>query len=202
MTTVKLVWLPIVLSLAGCSSNVPKRIHPPGVDANAAGRAAVEQYDANGDGKIDAAELEIAASLLSAMATLDTDGDGAVSAEEVAARIRKWQDDKVGLMGVDCQVSYQGRPLAGATLIFEPEEFLGGSVTACTGTTGNAGKATLSIPDAPHKLQGAAPGFYRIKITSPSVEIPAKYNTETTLGREIASDVASGTVGVQLNLRK
>jgi hypothetical protein len=31
------------------------------------------------------------------------------------------------------------------------------------------------------------PGIYRVEITHPSVKIPAKYNTETTLGIEITS---------------
>ena len=33
------------------------------------------------------------------------------------------------------------------------------------------------------------PGFYRVEITKGN-EIPAKYNTETILGQEVAADVA------------
>lgn len=185
--------------LSGCS-DAPERVHPPSVDANAAGLAAIEEYDADGDGRIGADELKRAPSLHSAMANLDTDGDGAVSAEEVAARIRKWQEAKVGLItGVSCQVTYKGRPLAGATVIFEPEKFLGDSVKACAGTTSKRGRTGLRIPDAPHKIPGGSPGFYRIKITSPHVEIPAKYNTQTILGCEITD---SGTGEVVLKLGK
>jgi hypothetical protein len=32
------------------------------------------------------------------------------------------------------------------------------------------------------------PGLYRIKITHPSVSVPAKYNTHTTLGLEVSAE--------------
>ncbi|MCH2113301.1 MAG: hypothetical protein MK171_00085 [Pirellulales bacterium] len=175
------------LCLSGCSDG-PQRVPSISIDAYAAGLAAMEQYDANGDGTIGANELKDAPSLHSAIANLDTDSDGAVSAEEVAARIREWQETEVGLItGISCRVTYKGAPLAGATVIFEPEKFLGDSVRSCVGTTSKRGRAGLRMPDASHKIPGASPGFYRIKITSPHVEIPAKYNTQTVLGREIAN---------------
>ena len=36
---------------------------------------------------------------------------------------------------------------------------------------------------------GMCPGFYRVEITKGS-EIPAKYNTATVLGQEVAGDAA------------
>jgi hypothetical protein len=186
-----------VSCLAGCS-RAPERVHPISIDASEAGLAAIEEYDVDGDGRIGADELKRAPSLRAAMANLDTDSDGAVSAEEVAARIRRWQEAKVGLIaGVSCQVIYKGQPLAGATVMFEPEGFLGDSVKACAGTTSKEGRAGLRIPDAPHKIPGGSPAFYRIKITSPHVEIPAKYNTQTILGCEI-SDSGTGEVVLKL----
>ena len=35
-------------------------------------------------------------------------------------------------------------------------------------------------------VQGLSPGFYRVEITKDGEKIPAKYNTETTLGAEVA----------------
>ena len=161
----------------------------------------LKDQDRNGDGKIDADELNKAQSLQSAIDGLDMDGDGAVSAKEVTARIEAWQETRVGLAQVRCEVIYKGRPLVGATVTFEPEEFLGGNVKACAGKTTKQGNTMLSIQGAPDNLPGAAPGFYRIKITSPHVEIPAEYNAQTTLGREIAIDAGSVRAGVFLDLK-
>jgi hypothetical protein len=191
----------LVVSLGGCR-DVPDRVHLPSIDANDAGIACLEQYDTNSDGKIDADELNDAPSLRSALGRLDSDTDGAVSAAEITARIERWQEINVGLTQVNCQVSYNGQPLVGATITFEPEEFLGDGVQACIGLTNQQGNTMLSIPGAQHNLPGGAPGFYRIKITSPNIELPEEYNTRTTLGAEIASDSAAVERGVVLNLRK
>ena len=45
------------------------------------------------------------------------------------------------------------------------------------------------------------PGLYRVEITHPTVTLPAKYNTETTLGREVSGDSLVG-VDVHFELSK
>jgi hypothetical protein len=166
----------------------------------AAGKAAMEQYDTDKDGKVAGDELQAAASLQAALKNLDTNGDLAVSAEEVTARIQDWQDSKIGLMPVACTITFQGKPLADAVVVFEPESFLGETLEACEGKTNQYGRANLRIPSSERKLPGGAPGLYKIKITSPNAQIPEKYNTQTVLGAEIANDSATAQTGVTLSL--
>jgi hypothetical protein len=44
-------------------------------------------------------------------------------------------------------------------------------------------------PDDP---KGVAPGFYRIEITKAGDNIPAKYNSETTLGQAVGVPPSKG----------
>ena len=190
-----------IFALWGCS-NRPSRIHPPDIDAAAAGRGAIEQYDTNKDGFISGPELEKAGSIRAALKQLDTNGDGKVSAEEVTARVQTWQDTKFGRLAVGCTVRHQGRPLAGATVTFVPEKFLGEEIQAGSGTTNSKGMAAVSLYGV--TPPGMACGLYRVEISKKEGDreiIPAMYNTETVLGEEVASDSAIGGYGMVFELR-
>ncbi len=46
-------------------------------------------------------------------------------------------------------------------------------------------------PESPiADLMGVQPGLYRVKVTHPDKDIPAKYNEETTLGLDLAPEVS------------
>jgi len=177
-----------LLWASGCSRG-PERIHPPALDAAAAAAAAVQQYDTDGDGKIAGEELDEAPALKQALANLDTDGDQAVTAAEIEARIDSWRQSRMGLASVSCAITKGGKPLEGATLTFDPENFLGDGYVAATGETDEYGMVVPSIPTTgPTDPPGVPPGFYLVRITHPTLDIPAKYNSETTLGQEVALD--------------
>jgi hypothetical protein len=193
-SVVVVVLLGTLLS-AGCTGR-PGRIYPPDVSASA-GSAAMKQYDTDGDGKVAGEELDKAPSLKSAIENLDTNGDGAVSGSEVTERIAAWKESKLGRMSLSVTVQKGGEPLEGTKVVFEPEKFLGPDYVAATGVTDEFGIATLSIPvtdrDDP---EGVPPGLYLVRITHPTEEIPAKYNTETTLGEEASLDAIALQIGV------
>lgn len=176
----------------GCSWGGPSRVKPPSIDASAAGTAAVKQYDTDGDGLIGGAELDKAPALKSAIKNLDTIApDGKVSADEVTARIESWQKDKLGKMSLNCKVTRRGRPLEGATVTFVPEEFLGDQMPTATGVTGAGGWAVISVPldpDKPNDPPGLPPGLYRVQVTHEKMKVSPKFNTQTTLGVEVAQD--------------
>ena len=93
---------------------------------------------------------------------------------------------RLTVLPVVCRVTHNGQPLAGAKVVFVPEKFLGGALQSGTGITSKAGFANVTSPHAADpSLEGLSPGFYRVEITKEGEKIPAKYNTETTLGREI-----------------
>jgi hypothetical protein len=165
-----------------------------GSDAAEAGRVAIELHDQNGDGALGGQELEACPALASAIDRIDGDGDGQLTAEEIAARIESWKKASAGRMDCACRVTLDGQPLAGATVAFEAESFLPPSVRTCRGVTDEQGIAIVGIPDA--DPPGAHPGFYKVKITHETIDVPARYNTETTLGVELAPDVSSAGLHV------
>jgi hypothetical protein len=148
----------------------------------------MEQYDTDHDGKISGAELDACPSIKSALDKIDTSGGGAVTAENLTARIKIWQNG-VGRMVVNCVVLRNGQPLEGAEVKFVPEKFLGDNYPTGTGNTGEGGVAKISMPlSEKDNRSGMPPGYYRVEITKAGDNIPAKYNTATTLGQEIALD--------------
>ena len=176
----------IFSGLIGCGSSVPPRVVPDRPDPSAAAKA-MELYDTNHDGFLDAKELEQVPGLKAASEQLDTKHEGKISEQEIADRIRGWADSRIGRMQVTCRVMHNGQPLAGAKVVFVPETFLGGTLQSGTGTTSEAGYADISSPyPADPSIKGLSPGFYRVEITKEGEPIPAKYNLQTTLGAEAA----------------
>lgn len=182
----------VTLGMTGGCENRAERVHPPAIDASAAGRDAIAHYDANQDGAISGEELEEAPALKAALKQLDTDGNRQLIAGEITARIVQWQKSRLGLTTVRCMVRLDGKPLSDATVTLAPERFLGPNVQPATGKTDASGAASLSVASPPEPgLLGVAPGFYRVEISKKAgamETVPAKYNTQTTLGLEVALD--------------
>ena len=189
-----LVALPLLTVIPSCSFGT-KRAKQPSIDASAAGKLAMEQYDANHDGKVSGDELDKAPALKAALPRLDTDGDGGVSADEITARINAWKADGSAMINVPAKVTLDGQPLAGATVTFEPEAFLGDQIKTAFATSGASGQVSPTVP----KDQRSDPtfpgtpslGLYKVrisKVVNGKETIPARYNTETILGQEVSQD--------------
>ncbi|MCC7474131.1 MAG: hypothetical protein IT425_01940 [Pirellulales bacterium] len=180
--------------LAGCYFG-PAAVKQPGIDASRAGSLAIETYDKDGNGVISGTELDQAPALKAALPRLDTNGDKGVSADEVAERVNAWKAMQSGMTSVRMHFRFNGQPLAGATITLEPESFLGNEVKQATGATSQFGDASPSIaPEdrpAPNLPGGAHFGLYKVrvsKVVNGRETIPARYNTETTLGQEVSYD--------------
>ncbi len=130
----------IVLIGNSCSYG-PSPVRPPSINASRAGGEAMEMYDTNGDGVATGAELDKAPALKAAMARLDANSDGGVSADEVTVRVEAWQAMRTGLASVRCHVTLDGQPLVGANVVFEPEAFLGEEIKTAAGKTNQFGDA-------------------------------------------------------------
>jgi hypothetical protein len=177
-----------VVALAGCSGR-PGRVRPPDVDADDAAAAAMQQLDKDGNGQLSDAELKAAPGLAAAKDHYDSDHSGALSPEEIAAGIRRWSEGQVGAAAVAYMVQLDGRPLPGAQVKAVPEPFLGDALKPATGIDGYLAVAPEDRPANAPKLPLIMPGLYRIEITHPAASIPAKYNSQTTLGLEVSADL-------------
>jgi hypothetical protein len=186
----------------GCSGK-PARLLPPPIDALAAGTMAIEMYDTDKDGKISGAELDKCPALKAAMTQIDTTGDKTITAAKITARIKAWQNSKLGRNALSCNVLHNGKPLADADVNFVPEKFLGESMKTASGKTDQNGMAMMSVPTSGERDDppGVPPGLYRVEITKAGENIPAKYNTDTTLGQEQALDAVGVREGVKFDLR-
>jgi len=186
--------LALLAALLGCSEG-PDALPMPSFNPSASAARAIDSYDADGDGFVAGNELENAPGLKAALKTLDQNEDGKVSKAEVAERVRIWGQMRIGMMSFDALFLLDGKPLAGAQITFDPEEFLGGVVMAGYGETSLGGDMRPSVPKekrpAPNSPPGMQAGIYKVrvsKIVGGKETIPAKYNTKTILGQEVSKD--------------
>jgi len=182
--------LGLVCAGSGCSCR-PAPPKAPDLNPAAMGAAALAEYDANADGVLDAKELEKCPPLKLALKRFDANGDGKISADEIAARVRSWMNSGTTIVTGGTHVTLDGKALAGATVTFEPEKFLGPAFKTCTGKTDEFGNASVSGQDA--QFPGLYLGLYRVKISKVvdgKETLPAKYNTATVLAHEAATDIA------------
>jgi hypothetical protein len=171
--------------LAGCSEH---RIAPPvKVNAEQAAAEAMKQLDANGDGFLDETELAKCPGLLSCLQAWDTDKDGKLSKAEIAEGLAPLKSNEIALHAVNCRIYMDDRPLQGATVTLLPEKFLGPDVKPVSGKSDSDGRVTLQV--AGQELPGVPPAIYRIEVSlkdsGGQETIPARYNTETVLGKQI-----------------
>lgn len=181
-SSVRLRILVLALALAvvgGCGSRAGSRVAPPAIPSGAAQKA-VELYDTDKSGFLDATELEKTPGLRAGF--IDA---GKVTAEDIAVRIADWNRKKFGRLLFFFTVTHNGKPLQGATVTFVPEPFLGSEIQPATGTTDESGRTMPTAPITGTGAAGVSPGFYRVEITKAGENIPAKYNTETILGMEV-----------------
>jgi hypothetical protein len=164
-------------------------VRPPEIDPKNAAADAIDLYDTNKDGSLSAAELAKCPGILLEIKAYDADGNGKTTPDEIAARITDLRKHGVGLTRLNCSVTVNGRGLDNATIRFEPEPYLGTEIQAADGITNERGVAQMAIPadklpSDQQDLKAVHYGTYKVRITHPTVKLPAKYNTDTTLGYE------------------
>jgi hypothetical protein len=178
----------LVILVTGCSGG-QERIKPPRINPASAASQAMELYDTNHDGKLSQDELAKCPGVLISIERYDTNHDKQIDQEEFSTRLKSLLKNGTGATQLACMVSYQGKTLAGAKVVLEPEPYLGTDIQSAEGVTSNAGIAEVGMPPekAPAALKAMKMiqyGTFKVRITHPSISIPAKYNTETTLGYE------------------
>lgn len=188
----------IVLALlAGCGRSQPAPAYSP----SAASSAALEAFDKNGSGTLDADEAAKSPSLQTAFSRIDADQDGSLSKSEIADRIAAYRDSQIGLMPLQCTVTLNGVPVEGAEIKLVPEPFLTETLSTATGIAGASGMAAPQA--AGSEIPAVACGLYRVEVSwkkDGQEAIPARYNAQTTLGVEVAPDVPNLERGVRFDL--
>ncbi len=173
----------------------------PHVDAGSAGRIALETYDENKDGILDAEELEKCPSLVAGLSRIDSNSDGQLSADEIKARVNVLLESGAAVSNGTTDVTLDGKPLAGATITYEPEGFMGDEIKTASGVTDDGGRAVVT--GAHPKFPGINIGMYRVRISkmvNDEETLPARYNTESELGWEQASDIPERSGMIEFHL--
>ena len=179
-------WVFLLASL-GCSAG-GKRVAPPDFSPEDAAKQAMATYDKNGDGALDAKELEQCPPLKSALKSFDKNGDGRISTAELIERFNFYKESEVGLNGISLQVMLDNQPLEGAQVTFVPEKFLGSGIKPATGVSDAQGVVDLSTEG--EDVPGVHCGLFRVEVSKKGPGgkelLPARYNTRTVLGCEVA----------------
>lgn len=187
-----------IAALIGCGG---PSVDVPAYNAAQAASEAIELYDKNNDGKLDADELKAAPALQSAQALIDTDGDGNLSRDEIAARIAQYAASNLGAVQFHCTVLLNGQPLSRAKVRLVPEPYLSSSIEPAVATTDESGAAFPRIESS--ELPGVRCGLYRIEIVAGDGQtaVPSRYNADTELGQEVSSDTPGLERGITYALK-
>lgn len=180
-----MVLLSLTALVLGCGGATVPEI--PKIDAASSAKAAMDEYDLNKDGFIDQAELKSAPSLKEAEKVIDSNSDGKLSREEIEQRLNKYFAQNMALMSFSCSVTIDGAKKTGIEVEMVPEKFMLGAIKVAKGKTDANGMVRFKQED--QEFEGVAPGFYKIKlIKDGSLSLPARFNENTALGKEIALD--------------
>jgi hypothetical protein len=145
---------------------------------------AMKQLDKNKNSSIEGSELDACPGLKAALSSFDGNNDKKLSEDELRARFESYRSGGAGAVGFTIRLTLDGTPLTDATVTLTPEPFMGGAVKEAKGQSGADGSIS-NYSVGSENLPGVAPGIYRVSVTKDGVNIPARYNSQTTLGCEV-----------------
>jgi hypothetical protein len=200
MSNLRLAFASLV-ALAGCSQSGTQLLTAPvpKYDPDAISRAALTEFDKNGSGSIEPAEAQACPALAGAFAAVDANGDKRLTADELRQRVEAYAASATGSVEVGCLVQLDGQPLTGATVTFVPEACMGQAVKPAVGTTNEFGRCDEYKIDG-KTYRGVGPGLYKIQVTKDGAAIPARFNTQTVLGKEVFHNPREAEVSIELFL--
>jgi hypothetical protein len=178
----------IVLSVAaGCESGIA---HCPPLDPAVIAAQAIAALDTNKSGVLEGAEIVQAQGLRSGLSAIDADESGTITAAEIEQRLRRYGEFPVATLPLGCVVRVDGQPLAEGEVRLVPESFFGDSRQVVLGRSDEHGVVDFRVEGS--QAFGVPQGMYRIEVSKPDAAgnetLPARYNTQSQLGQEIAFD--------------
>lgn len=190
-----------LIALGGCTqSGTGLHVAPvPKYDAEAIVQAILAEFDKDKSGSIEPNEAQACPALAGAFAAIDTNRDRRLSAVKLRQRVEAYAASRTGSVEVGCRVRLDDRPLAGATVTFAPEACMGPSLKTAVGTTDADGRCS-EYRIAGKLYRGLSPGLYKIQVTKDGAAIPARFNGQTVLGKEVFHDPHRAEDFVELKL--
>jgi hypothetical protein len=198
-------FLPLALlgltAVAGCTSKdtVGREAAVPKYDPDGIAKAAIADYDKNGDGLLDVNELKACPALYWSLAAIDTNGDKKLSADEIRKRVESYAAGPTGSVPVTCTVRLDGQPFGGATVTFDPEPCMGKAIKHATATTDAEGRCVEYQVEG-KTYRGLSAGLYRIRVTKDGVSIPLRFNTESAIGQEVFHDTRAALLPIDIDI--
>jgi hypothetical protein len=191
----------LFVGLAGCSakSGAVHEASVPKYDAEAIAKAALAEFDKDGNGAIDSSEARACPALLGAFAGFDANNDKKITADEIKKRVETYAAGPTGSVPATIIVRLDAKPLADATVTFIPEACMGSVLKTATARTNPEGICGEFQIDG-KAYRGLPAGLYKIQVVKEGANVPARYNTQTTLGIEIFHDTRRGEVMIDLPL--
>ena len=181
----------ILAGMSGCKNEgtAPDAALP---DATESTAKAFELLDANADGLLSAEEISGSPGLMVGATRIDANGDGDISRDEFEEYFSLFAEAGTRITALyGTQVIYDGQPLSGVAVTLQPEPFLDGAVKPAQGVTDENGYCEVTAEG--FNYDGVQTGFYRVLFSmqdgAGQEMIPARYNTESTIGIEV-SDAA------------
>lgn len=192
----------VLMTSAGCPKLSGERANAPLPDPDETAAAAMAKYDGNGDGSLSADEIAGSPGLVVAKTRIDVDGDGQLNEQEIVDYFDLYIEAGVTLKTVEVTATLDGRPLVGATVTLIPDDIHSDATKQATAVTGSGGRCQLVSEGATYPA--VQMGLYRVTVSlddGGGEQIPAKYNTESDIGIEVSAPAASEIKhGVQLEL--
>ena len=188
------------LTAAGCGSASSDRVFatkPASFDADQVAREVLAKLDRNGNGLIEFDEARSCPALADAFYSIGTDESKFLTLPELVARFEKYQTPQNGKVPACAIVTLDGQSLAGVKVSFVPESFFEKILKTATGETNAEGRCREFQIDG-QRFVGLSAGLYKIRIDGK--DLPACYNTETTLGSEVFATGRGGEVAIRLKL--
>jgi len=190
-----------LVGLAGCTQSGTQLLEAPvpKYDPDAVARAALSEFDKNGNGSVEPGEAQACPALAGAFAAVDANSDRRLTVDELRKRVEAYAASTTGSVEVGCIVELDGAPLDGATVTFIPEACMGQAVKPAVGTTNEFGRCAEYQIDG-KTYRGIAPGLYKIQVTRDGAAIPARFNAQTVLGKEVFHNPREAEVSIELFL--
>ncbi|MGI9324852.1 MAG: hypothetical protein ACR2PZ_06500 [Pseudomonadales bacterium] len=177
----QLLLLALGTLLLGCSG--PSRIEAPAWNPSSSAAKALDLWDTDQDGGLDAQELRQCPGLARDMRAVDSDKDGKMSGAELLARLQAFEANGTGLKAASFLVTLNGKPLPAADVRLIPEKFMEGILEPAFGKTNTAGILRPQSESA--DLRAMQLGYYRVEIESALIKTDAQRESIRSLGASV-----------------